>query len=503
MIRKIDLRTTFLLIFLGLFVESKLNVLQAQDTLWASSLKNRLEQMADSLSNNLKLWKVPDRVFKVEKYGAKADGMTMNTVAIQKAVDACSSEGGGVVLFSKGDYVTGTIRLRSGVMIEVAEGARILGSTKLEDYPEIVEDLKSVMSEFYKFRQSLIYAEHADKVGIRGKGEIYFRGEKKNFSSPQTTGFIKGRPLGIRMINCTNIVVKDILLRNSASWMQNYVACESLIFDGMRVVNIGNFNNDGLDPDGCRNVIVRNCMIRSEDDAMCLKGASGFTTENVLIENSIFFTTCNAFKVGTDTQGDFHNILVRNVTLGGIPDSLPTADNIRQCSTGITVATVDGGNISGVYIKNIEINQSRCPIFIRIGDRGRVLSDELRPSPGFLKNIMIEGVTGRKNFRQGAYVAGIPGYKVKDVIIRNYSIEMEGGGTYEMVLQNVHENEGGYPDAHKFSKFGLPSYGFFLRHLENAAFENMKIKPLCEDKRPEIYNGGDVTNVKYNEWFIK
>ena len=157
---------------------------KAQNVSWAEPMKQQLEQMADSLCKNLTPWKVPDKVYKVERYGAKADGKTMNTKAIQKAIDICSERGGGVVLFSKGDYVTGTIELKSGVMLEVAAGARILGSTDIKDYPEKVEEFKSVMSEIYLFKQSLIYAEKAERIGIRGKGEIYFRGEKKHFSSP-------------------------------------------------------------------------------------------------------------------------------------------------------------------------------------------------------------------------------------------------------------------------------------------------------------------------------
>ena len=180
------------------------------------------------------------------------------------------------------------------------------------------------------------------------------------------------------MIQCTNVVVEDILLRNSASWMQSYIACRNMIFDGMRVENQANYNNDGLDPDGCTNVIIRNCFINSEDDAMCIKGASGLTSRNILIENSTFVSTCNAFKFGTDTQGDFRDVVLRNVTLGGIPDSLHTIAG-PQASTGLTIATADGGDIQDVLIQNVVINQARCPIFFRIGKRCRVMPGQKRP----------------------------------------------------------------------------------------------------------------------------
>lgn len=471
--------------------------LAAQDLSWEKELKFNLNHLADSLTKNLKPWVVAKATYKVEDYGAKGDSLTLNTVAIQKAIDACSSSGGGIVLFSQGNYLTGTIELKSNVILEISKGARILGSTKLIDYPEKVESFKSVMSEIYFFRQSLIYAEKATNIGIRGEGEIYFRGEKENFPGPETTTKIEGRPLGIRMIECKNVVLQNITLRNSASWMQNYLYCENLIFEGIKVINHANYNNDGLDPDGCKNVIVRNCFINSEDDAMCLKGASGKVSENILIENSTFYTTCNAFKIGTDTQGSFKNIIARNLILGGIPDTLESIMG-HQASTGITLVTVDGGNVENIFISNVSINQARCPIFIRVGNRGRVIQGVEKPNPGYLTHIVIDGVKGEQNFRQGSLISGITNYPVKDVVVRNMNINMEGGGTLEMANASVPENEGGYPDAHKFSKSGLPSYGFYIRHAKNILLEKVKIYPETKDYRPAFKLGEDVKNIIIN-----
>ena len=461
---------------------------------WTSDMETKLENMADSLTCNLKPWNVPDSVFLVETYGAKADGVTLNTAQIQSAIDACSNSGGGTVLLSKGDYVTGTIIIKSGVMLEVSENSRLLGSTDIKDYPDMIEDFKSVMSENHRFRQSLIFAEKANNIGICGKGEIYFRGEKKHFSSPQTVGPIKDRPMGIRMVECENIVVKDIFLHNSASWMQNYIACNNLIFDGIKVINQANFNNDGLDPDGCRNVIVRNCFINSEDDAMCLKGGSGLPTENVLIENSTFVSTCNAFKLGTDTQGDFRNVVIRNVTLGGVPDDMVSIAG-HESSTGLTLATVDGGNAENILIEDIRINQSRCPIFIRIGDRCRVMPGQSKPSPGYLKNIIIKSVDGSRNVRQGSMISGIPGHRIKNVYLKDITLGMIGGGTEEMAKREVPENTAGYPDAHQFNVDGLPAFGFFIRHSENICFDNVKVNAENSDERKEFVLDVDNANI--------
>ncbi|WP_320167796.1 glycosyl hydrolase family 28 protein [Mangrovibacterium marinum] len=459
-------------------------------------MSDRLSLLADSLTLNLKPWEVPPGIFRVEDYGAVGDGNTLNTAAIQKAIDACSSAGGGTVLIANGEYVTGTIELKSNVMLEVAENAKILGSTDLKDYPDRIESFESVMSKMHRYRISLVYAEKAINVGICGKGEINFRGEIKHFPGPETIGEIEGRPFGIRMIECSNVVVKDIILTNSGAWMQNYLYCESLIFDGIKVFNHANHNNDGLDPDGCKNVIVRNCFINSHDDALCLKSASGKPCENILIENSVFYSSCNAFKFGTDTQGDFRNIIARNLVLGGIPDSSPSLRGRYECSTGITLETVDGGNVENILIENITIDRSRCPIFMYIGDRGRVLGN-VKPDPGYLKNIVIRNVKGKENRRQGSLITGIPEQIIENVVIRDMDITMIGGGTVEMAEQTVPEKVG-YPDAQDFNRDGLPAYGFYIRHAKDIYMENIKVTPDAEDGRPEFKSGGNLTNVVVN-----
>lgn len=459
-------------------------------------ISTNLNLLADSLTLHLKPWKVPSGIVHIRDYGAVGDGYVLNTLAIQNAINACSENGGGTVLVTDGEYVTGTVELKSNVMLEIAENAKLLGSVHLEDYPDRVECFESVMNKKHRYRISLIYAEKANNVGICGKGEIDFRGQREHFPGPETTGEIEGRPFGIRMIECSNVLVKDITLTNSAAWMQNYLYCENLIFDGMKVYNHANHNNDGLDPDGCKNLIVRNCFISSHDDAMCLKGASAKPSENILIENCTFYSTCNAFKFGTDTQGNFHNIIARNLLLGGLPDSLYSFRKRYECSTGITLETVDGGNVKNILIENITINRSRCPIFLYIGNRGRVLADE-KPAPGYLKNIVIRNVKGVENRRQGSLITGIPEQLIENIVIRNLDISMMGGGTTEMTERSVPETVS-YPDAQDFRADGLPAYGFYIRYAKNVVLENVKITPNEQDFRPEYKSGGNITNVLVN-----
>lgn len=468
----------------------------SQKTNWEQDLHAHLNQLADSLSANLHEWKVPEMVYKVEKYGAVGDGKTINTKAIQAAIDACSANGGGVVLFSKGEYVTGTIDLKSGVMLEIRKKAKILGSTYLKDYPDRVAKRKTVMDTHMDIRHSLIYAEGVKRVGICGEGTIDFRGSAKNFPGKETIAALPGRPFGIRIIDSEEIVVKDITLRESPSWMQSYLNCKYLIFRNIKNYNNTNYNQDGLDLDGCQYVIVRDCFFDVYDDSMCLKGTSFKPTQDILIENSTFYSKCNSLKIGTDTQGDFRRIFARNLVLGAPPVDDTTFFAPSPTESGITLATVDGGDVEDILITNVVINRANCPVFIRIGNRGRVMPGMPEPPVGKLRRIVIDGVTGKKNLKQGSFISGIKDGVIEDVIIRNMNIEMEGG-VVNLKLKEVRENEGGYPDAHNFTN-PLPAYGFFIRHARNITLDNVNIIPTSEDQRPMFFSGGNILNVTVN-----
>lgn len=462
----------------------------SQDIKSKKPMIDRLNKMADSLSKNLKPWKVPNNEFKVEDFGAVGDSQTVNTKAIQSAIDACSEKGGGVVLFSKGQYVTGTIRLKSGVMLEIANDSKILGSTKIADYPEKIEN-------FRMFRQCLICAEKCVNIGIRGKGEIYFRGELANFPGEETLGKMVDRPFGIRMVDCKNVVLQNIFLHNAAAWMQNYIYCQNMIFDGMKVINQANYNNDGFDPDGCTNVIVRNCFINAEDDALCLKGASGKPSSNFLIENSTIISSCNALKTGTETQGDFYNIVARNLKLGGIPDEMYALKR-HDASSGITLATVDGGNVHDVLISNVSIDRTRSPIFIRIGSRLRPVGNNPPKEIGYLKDVVIQNVSGDNNYKEGSLILGLKDHPISDVVIDNYTIKMEGGGDTTLIKKEVPENERGYPDARFFFKQGLPSYGFYIRYANKINISNAAIIPNKKEARPIIFAAKGTSDILLN-----
>ena len=460
------------------------------DTGWADQLRRDLNAMAAQLTRTLKQWPVPARVFQPESYGLDRK---LCTAAIQRAVDVCAAAGGGTVRLSHGDYVSGTIVLRSGVMLEVTAGARLLASTNLRDYPEHVARRPTVQDSNMGMNQSLIFAEGCERIGICGKGMIYGRGTMDNFPGEETTGGTPGRPFLIRILDSSHVVVRDIQLKDSPCWMQNYFNCEDLLIDGIHVENQANHNNDGLDIDGCRRVIVRNTYINAEDDAMCFKGASQRPTENVLIENSEFYSSCNALKFGTDSQGDFRNVLVRNVKLGGASTEMRSLQR-RKADGGISWETVDGGTVERVLVHDAHIVRSESPLFLRLGDRGRVRPEQKRPAAGALRYIVFDRIHGQDNGMRGSYFTGTPSRAIEHVLLRDIDLTIAPATGPAADPAQIPEDPAGYPDPHMYSKV-MPAYGLWVRHIRQLDLQRVRIAVAGKDSRPQFLAGPDVEGV--------
>lgn len=461
--------------------------------LWVPRLRAELEAMAEMLTATLKAWDGPKRVFTPEAYGRQKVESGLATGAIQAAIDAAAKAGGGTVRLGKGDYVSGTIVLRSNVRFEVAKGARLLGSLDLKDYPEHVAQRPTVMDSNMGMNQSLIFAEGCENISLCGEGLIDGRGTRDNFPGEETPHRTPGRPFLIRVIDCKRVHIKDIHLKDSAGWMQNYLNCEDLLVEGIRVDNQANVNNDGLDIDGCRRVIVRNCFINSEDDAMCFKGASQRPMEQVLVENCEFYSSCNAMKFGTDSQGDFRKVLVRNVVVGG-PSIEMRVWRPRMSDSGISWEVVDGCTVEDVMVTDAHIVRAKSPLFLRLGDRGRVRPEQPHPAPGNLRRIVYDRITGAGNGERGSYFMGLPDKQIEDVVLRDVNIGVTA--TYQPVPDEsaIGELRDKYPDAFMVG-WVSPAFGLWTRHIRRLTMIRVNFIASAPDPRPMMLTRQDSTDL--------
>lgn len=420
--------------------------------------------------------------YNVLDYGAKGDGTTLNTQAIQKAIDACSKTGG-IVIFPSGKYLTGTIYFKNDVTIYLHKGAVILGSTNLKDYPENLP-----VYQFYrkgKIKRSLFYAEKCENIAIKGEGTIDGQGAFIKKINGEAASSYGERPHVIWMIQSKKIKIEGIKLQNSALWMQHYIACENLYIHDIEVYNHANKNNDMMDINGCKDVIISDCQGDTDDDGITLKSTHAMPNENITIANCIISSHCNAIKCGTESNAGFKNITISNCIIRPSKDKEPIYGKPAGIS-GLALEVVDGAEMNGVHISNIVIDGPQVPIFIRLGNRARGYDQNIpKPKVGSIENVTISNITAFNADATGSSITGIPGHSVKNITLDNIRIFYKGNGIDQDAKRIIPENETDYPDAIMFDR--LSAYGMFIRHAENITLNNVELYFESDDKRPALY----------------
>jgi len=433
----------------------------------------------------------------ITAYGAIADGATKNTEAIQRAIDEASEAGGGKVVVPSGTFVTGSIFLKSNVNLHLTQGATLLGSGDSTDYPLYPPQFDSWTNRYQHC--AMIFSENTKNISITGQGTLDFNGEGKDFYMSyeewKRLENEKKRPFGIHFRRSERILIEGVKMLGGAFWTQHYLECENLRIDGIFVRGHAAYNNDGLDINNCKNVVVTNSTIYSSDDGICIKSTTPKKNENITISNCIVRTHYNAFKIGTETMGGVNQLTLTNCNFGspGYANKHPTAgyfNSIENDSigwSGIAIETCDGADIENIDISNITIDNMRAAIFIRREDRGRKYKEDMdRPTPGVMRNISISNVKATNMTRTSSSITGVPGYKVENINLSNIQIEITGGGTKEDVDIPVPEMEDKYPDYLMFRTY-LPSYGMYVRHADNITFDNVQFTTKEDDARYAIY----------------
>jgi hypothetical protein len=270
---------------------------------------------------------------------------------------------------------------------------------------------------------------------------------------------------------------------NSGGWMQHYLACENLQIRGITVYNHCNYNNDGIDIDGCRNVVVSGCIVDSDDDAIVLKSTSPAPCRDVTVTGCVVRSHCNALKLGTESTGGFENIVITDCTVSPSADQDPIYGTLRGQSA-ISVEMVDGGLLDRVRVSGITISETDCPIFIRLGNRARKYTpDAPKPGTGILQNVIISDVVATTSSKITSNITGIPGTYAGPVSLSNIIITSLCDVSAGEVPEKVPERDTGYPTAGMFGKI-LPASGFYVRHVRHITFSNVQLYIQGRDVRP-------------------
>jgi polygalacturonase len=455
--------------------------------------------------------------FNVRHYDAKGDGTTIDTPAVNRAIEAAAKAGGGTVLFPAGTYLCYTIRLKSHVTLHLEAGATILAASvpdegaKTGGYdpagpPQPWEAYQDFGHNHWP--NSLVWGDGLENIAITGEGLIWgkglSRGEANELPKAESPG-VGNKAIALK--NCRNVTLTGFRMLMCGHFAILLTGVDNVVIDGLTI----DTNRDGMDIDCCRNVRVANCAVNSPwDDAICPKSsfALGYArpTENVTITNcyvtgayqygtlldgtwklgtySDSRKAIGRIKCGTESNGGFINITISNCVLDGC--------------RGLALETVDGARIEDIAITNIAMrNLVHSPFFLRLGTRLRGPAGIV---PGVIRRVRISNVTSYNAVAEyPSIIAGLPGHAIEDVKISDVFLHQIGGKDAELAARVPPENEKGYPEASMFGP--LPANGFFVRHARNVEFTNVEIATAQDDARSAFYledvDGADLFRLKF------
>jgi polygalacturonase len=441
--------------------------------------------------------------FDVRHFGAKGDGKTLDTEAIDQTIQiAVTNAGGGIVVFPPGVYLSYSIHLQSNVALYLAQGATILaadtpyeGSTSGYDNAEPQGEWEPYQDFGHNhWHNSLIWGEGLHDIGIFGPGLIYGKGLSRGHNEktlPDTMAKGVGNK-AIALKNCRNVILSDFSILQGGWFGILATGVDNLTIDNLKI----DTNRDGVDIDCCRNVRVSNCTVNSPwDDGICPKSsyALGYAraTENLTISNcyvtgayelgSVLDGTwklrdvkdgrwgTGRIKCGTESNGGFKNITISNCVF-------------EKCH-GFALETVDGAIMEDITIANVTMRDVIAPFFLRLGARLR--GPKPQTVPGRLKRVLISNVTSSGAAQLPSIIAGIEGHPVEDVKIGDVYLEQTGGGDSAMAALSPAEKPDAYPEPTMFGQ--LPATGWFVRHAKNVEMSNVEIATISADARPAFH----------------
>jgi polygalacturonase len=458
-------------------------------------------------------------VYNVRAFGATGDGKSLDSPAIDRAIDAAAKAGGGTVLVPAGTYLSGSIHLRSNIHLLVDAGATILGAPQdLNAYDE-TEPFPGIAYQdggHCYFHNSLIWGENLTNVFIAGHGTINGGGLErdpkildqmcgyKHFPTPNTNAYppvrIGNKAIALKL--CKNVVIRDLVIFHGGHFAILVTGCDNLTIDGVTI----DTDRDGMDLDCCRNAMVSNCRVNSpHDDGICPKSTYALgeirLTENLTIVNCqvsgfeegtlIDGTMIPAkggtgrIKFGTESSGGFRNCTVANCTF-------------RNCA-GLALEEVDGGLLEDITINNLSmVNLRDYAIYLTTGKRNR--SADVKTN-SCMKNILISNVIADGvDKMSGIQICGLPEQPIEGVRLENIRLISKGGGTEKDAASKPKELGAGYPEPAKIGI--LPAYGIYARHVKDLELANIRVSFEQEDLRSAIIcqdvNGLEIDNLKAN-----
>jgi polygalacturonase len=407
----------------------------------------------------------PARVIDIRKHGAVADGRTRNTEAFAKAIEACSAAGGGRVLVPAGRWFTGPIHLKSNIELHLAGGAEVIFSNRFEDYlPPVLVRVGGI--ELYNY-SPLIYARDCENIAVTGPGKLNGNAEAWwPWAKLETRRFFEMgaaavpveqrifgtekdaiRPSFVSFVNCRNVLLEGFTIGGGPNWTIHPIYCENVIIRRVDVVTSGP-NNDGIDPDSCKNVLIEHCRFDTGDDCVVLK--SGYNedgwrvrrpTENVVMRHCTSNRGHGGLVIGSEMSGDVRNVYMCDCRFGGTDRAIRIKSKRGR-----------GGVVENVWARDLKVKDmqrevvifdmayssdtrqpktAKPPVFRNFDIRNvtaegaptAILINSLEDSP--VENIRLENITIRSK-------RGVICSNVRNIIFNNVQVSPEQGPVYSI-----------------------------------------------------------------------
>ena len=344
-------------------------------------------------------------VFSVRDFGARGDGVTLDTKAIQKALDECGKAGGGIVRIPKGIYLSGAVFMRSKTTLRIEEGATLKGSdNEIRDYPVI--DSRFAGTE-QKCHASLINAIDVHDITITGKGVV--AGSGVGGSRPPTG------PRVIEFIRCKDVLLENITVTNKGRWTIHPLYCTNFTARGLTIRTTGP-NSDGLNPDSCNNVLITECTFKTGDDCIAIKSGKnqqgvdiGIPCQNVTISNCTMLGGPAAIAIGSEMSGGIRNIVIKDCVF-------------KNMSRGVDLKTRKGrgGIVENITVSNIKTYNTRNAVLMRMdypNNKGKLIEGEA--GIPIMRNITFDNIEvygGRIGTVSGMKESPIQGLSFKNIM---------------------------------------------------------------------------------------
>lgn len=424
------------------------------------------------------------RVYNIRSYGAKGDKTTLDTAAVQAAIDACAADGGGTVLVPAGTFAIGTVELKSNVTLRIAAAGTLLGSGNRKDYHAVDAIPLNGDTTLEDGNWALLFAVDAKNVTIEGPGTIdgqgaQFHSAVRGTPPPSGIGGNK-RPYHFLAYHCENLTVRNISLVDCAYHSIRVIESQRIALDNIYIHNRVNSNNDGFHFISAEQVRLSNCTVKSGDDACAMFGSC----RHITITNSYFSTRWSVFRFGGGHAGD---IAISNCVLR----------EVYGCP--IKFQGDPGSRFENISFSNLVLDDVTGPISISVGGRLKAPDDQI---PVVVRNISFTDIRGvvttdpPKQLSEGTLTVGTrPGEghsaivlnNVNESVLENISFDnvhlvFGGGGTAEEgANRDVPQVFGEY-----FRLGPIPAYGLYARNARGLTLQNVRFEVSAPELRPAV-----------------